>query len=333
MFNFHKNHRQLVITIFLVFFGLSMIIAVLPAYKMQENNAPLPSAEPMSEAELEGMKLFVSEGCVACHTQQVRNIEMDKVWGSRPSMPSDYYYSKKRLDLWRQSPSLLGSERTGPDLTNVGERQPSDQWHLLHLYNPRIVVEESVMPAYPWLFTYEENAEEEAVTIEIPDQYRAGKGEVVATEEVLQLVAYLKSLKQEPLMEGVAFIPAKTKKAAGAPATGGEEALLPDGVQLYQNNCAACHQTNGKGIPGAFPPLTGSKVVNDEDPEMLIRIILQGYDARPEFGQMPAFLGRLTDDEVAAIANHERNSWENNAPKISAEEVEEIRELIEKLNL
>lgn len=334
MFNFHKNHRQLVITIFLVFFGLSMIIAVLPAYKMQENNAPLPSAEPMSEAELEGMKLFVSEGCVACHTQQVRNIEMDKVWGSRPSMPSDYYYSKKRLGLWQQSPSLLGSERTGPDLTNVGQRQPGDQWHLLHLYNPRIVVEESVMPAYPWLFTYEENPDKEAVTIDIPDEYRTGKGTVVATEEVLQLVAYLKSLKQAPLMEEVAFIPAKPKEAVGAAATaGGGEALLPDGAQLYQNNCAACHQANGKGIPGAFPPLAGSKVVNDEDPEMLIRIVLQGYDARPEYGQMPAFLGRLTDEEIAAIATHERSSWDNSAPKVTAEEVAEIRELVEKLNL
>lgn len=331
MFNFHKNHRQLLITIFLVFFGLSMFIAVVPAYQMQENNAPLPTAAPMSEAELKGLNLFVSEGCVACHTQQVRNIEMDQVWGDRPSMPSDYFYSKKRLDIWRQSPSLLGSERTGPDLTNVGTRQPGDQWHLLHLFNPRIVVEESIMPAYPWLFRYEENPEEDIVSIEVPDEYRTAKGKVVATEEAMQLVAYLKSLKQAPITEEVKFIPTKPKGTTVATNAGEDQkALLPDGAELYQNNCAACHQANGKGIPGAFPPLAGSKVVNEEDPEIFIRIILQGYDARPEYGQMPEF-SRLSDDEIAAIGNHERSSWGNNAAPISSEEVAEIRALVEKL--
>lgn len=332
MFNFHKNHRHLLVTIFLVFFGLSMFIAVVPAYQMQENNAPLPTAAPMTDAELKGLKLFVSEGCVACHTQQVRNIEMDKVWGSRPSMPSDYYFSKKRLDVWRQSPSLLGSERTGPDLTNAGERQPGEQWHLLHLFNPRIVVEESIMPAYPWLFRYEENPHKDAVSIEIPDKYRTEKGKVVATEEAMNLVAYLKSLKQAPLTEELKFIPAKQKETpVAANAAGSQEALLPDGAELYQINCAACHQTNGKGIPGAFPPLAGSKIVNDEDPEIFIRVVLQGYDARPEFGQMPEF-SRLSDEEIAAIGNHERSSWGNNAAPITPEEVAEIRALIEKLN-
>src|SRR5690606_30471860 len=229
MFNFHKNHRQLLITIILVFSILSFGIAVLPAYQMQQNNAPLPSAQPMTDAELKGLKVFISEGCVACHTQQVRNIEMDNMWGDRPSMPSDYHYSKKRLDIWRQSPSLLGSERTGPDLTSVGERQPGDQWHLLHLFNPRIVVEESIMPAYPWLFKYEENPEEDAVSIEIPEEYRTEKGKVVATEEAMQLVAYLKSLKQAPLMEEAKFIPAKPKGTAVATTSGeGQKALLPD---------------------------------------------------------------------------------------------------------
>src|SRR3546814_520639 len=105
-----------------------------------------------SDLEMKGLRVYIAEGCVACHTQQVRSIEMDKTWGDRPSIPSDYYYSKQRLDLWRQSPSLLGSERTGPDLSNIGNRQPSEDWHLLHLYNPRLVVKESVMPSYPWLF-------------------------------------------------------------------------------------------------------------------------------------------------------------------------------------
>jgi cytochrome c oxidase cbb3-type subunit 2 len=71
------------------------------------------------------LNVYVAEGCIGCHTQQVRNIEMDKAWGSTgPSMPSDYFYSKQRHGhLAARRPSLLGSERTGPDLTNVGVRQ------------------------------------------------------------------------------------------------------------------------------------------------------------------------------------------------------------------
>src|SRR5690606_5950973 len=128
MLNFHKNHKNLVNTSLAVFAGLSILIAVLPAYQMQKTQ-PLPAMEPLSQQELNGLHLYVSENCMSCHTQQVRNIEMDKTWGERPSMASDYYFSKMRLDVWRQSPSLLGSERTGPDLTNVGKRQPGREWH------------------------------------------------------------------------------------------------------------------------------------------------------------------------------------------------------------
>src|SRR5690554_5736872 len=124
--NFHKNHRSLVITSFVVFLLLSTGIAILPALQMQENNAPLPDQPELTELELRGLHVYIAEGCVGCHTQQVRSIEMDNMWGNRPSIPSDYYYSKQRMDVWRQSPSLLGSERTGPDLTDIGRRQPSD---------------------------------------------------------------------------------------------------------------------------------------------------------------------------------------------------------------
>src|SRR5690606_5233338 len=241
MLDFHKNHQLLLVTIFSVFVLLSIIIAVIPAYKMQENNEPLPGDEPMTEAEIRGRNLYISEGCVGCHTQQVRGIEMDKVWGSRPAMPADFHYYKQRMDVWRQSPSILGSQRTGPDLTNVGLRQPSDQWHLLHLFNPRIVVKESIMPAYPWLFSYEEAPAEGSVTIEVPSNFRNSTGTVVASPEVLDLVTYLKSLQQAPLVaEGASFIPSRAKPA-DIPDSSGQE-LLPDGASLYSSTCAACHQ-------------------------------------------------------------------------------------------
>jgi cytochrome c oxidase cbb3-type subunit 2 len=87
----------------------------------------------------------VASGCSYCHTQQVRPLPQDAVFG-RPSAPGDFTY---------QTPELLGSERTGPDLTNVGARQASTVWQYIHLYNPRAVVPQSIMPAFEWLFEVE----------------------------------------------------------------------------------------------------------------------------------------------------------------------------------
>ncbi len=333
MLNFHKEHKNLVLTAGVVFIALSIMIAILPAFQMQETE-PIPNQKPLTANEQKGLRIYVAENCMACHTQQVRNIEMDNVWGARPSIPSDYFYSKQRLDVWRQSPSLLGSERTGPDLTNIGKRQPSDDWHLLHLYNPRAVVSESVMPSYPWLFKEVDSTlvGKDDRTIAVPKEYFNNPGtKVVATEDALLLVEYLKSLQQTELPGGNMndFIPALRKiqeeGMSGDKASGGL-----DGANLYKQTCAACHQDTGKGIAGAFPPLSGSKIVNDQDPEMLIKIIIQGYDARPDYGVMQAFGDLLSDAEIAAIATHERSSWGNNAPAVKEEDVKKIREFIVK---
>ena len=325
MLNFHRNHRNLVVTSLMVFGALSFLVAVWPAYQMQETQ-PLPEMKDLTLQESHGLEVYVKENCMVCHTQQVRNIEMDQIWGERPSMASDYYFSKARMDVWRQSPSLLGSERTGPDLTNVGQRKPGQEWHLLHLYNPRIVVKESIMPSYKWLFVEKEESKvtSKDIVVPVPQDFLPDKQKkIVATQEAIALVRYLQSLKQAPLPgEGPAFIPYSERKEA-APASAGP--ALPDGKSLYMQTCAACHQSDGNGLAGAFPPLAKSNVVMDKNPETLIRIILQGYDARSEFGVMPAFAEQLTDEEIAAIANYERSSWGNNAPGISAEEVKALR--------
>lgn len=329
MFDFHKNHKLLVATAFLGFAMLSTVIAVIPALQMQEVK-PLPGMVELNSEELKGLQVYVSENCMACHTQQVRNIEMDQVWGQRPSLASDYYYSKQRMDLWRQSPSLLGSERTGPDLTEVGKRQPGKEWHLLHLYNPRIVVKESVMPSYPWLFEEKSKAMVTQKDMVVPVSAELLKNpdhKLVAKPEALALVAYLQSLVQAELGQNLVpdFIPFIRKKQAPA---SGAESLGLDGLQLYSETCSACHQPTGDGIPGAFPPLAGSEIVNDPDPSILIQIILSGYDARPEFGAMPEFGSLLSDEEIAAIATHERSSWGNQAPLVTPEQVAEIRKFI-----
>lgn len=334
MFNFHTNHRLLLVTISLVFFVLSVIIALAPAYDLQENNSPLPGMESPSAEVQRGLHIYIREGCVACHTQQVRNIEMDNVWGDRPSMPADYYYSKKRMDVWRQSPSILGSERTGPDLTQVGGRQPSLDWHLLHLYNPRLVVGESVMPAYPWLFEEKMFPGKNDVVVNVPEEYlKDPEKKAVATRDALDLTAYLLSLKQPEIPGATDFIPSRSAKTreGGASASGSDE--LANGKALYTRTCSPCHQQSGEGLPGAFPPLKDSPIVTDKDPEMLVRIIIQGYDARQQYGAMPPLGNQLSDEEIAAIVNYERNQWGHKADLVEAGLITQIRETIAQENL
>src|SRR5690606_9710831 len=104
------------------------------------------------------------------------------------------------LDVWRNTATLMGTERTGPDLTDVGNRQPSKEWNLVHLYNPRIVVKESIMPAYPFLFEYKSIPAKEDVVVNIPEDFAPSNGKkVVASKEAMQLIAYLQSLKQVKL--------------------------------------------------------------------------------------------------------------------------------------
>lgn len=329
LLNFHKNHRLLVGMAFTGFVVLSIIVAVVPAYQIQENNAPLPGSVAMSEEEELGMHVYVAEGCVACHTQQVRNIDMDKPWGGRPGIAADYAW-KTRMDVWRQPASVLGTERTGPDLTEIGERQPSTDWHYLHLFNPRSVVGQSIMPNYPWLFEVKENLPEGEKALNVPEKYRNGiQGNIVPTQDAKNLIAYLLSLKQTDLPTGQdpAFIKYDFgKKKIASTGGNGSEMPLPDGAALYQQHCQACHQASGEGLKGAFPALKGSLAVTDANPELLVSIILKGYDAREEYGVMPAFGDRLSDGEIAAIASHERSSWGNGAAKVSAAEVKKIRD-------
>lgn len=108
------------------------------------------------------------------------------------------------------------------------------------------------------------------------------------------------------------------------------EAKANVGATLYRTSCGTCHQANGMGVPGAFPPLAGDPVVTAEDPTRHIEIILYGLQGKAINGVdyatiMPPFAKQLSDEEVAAIVNHERTSWGNSAPTVTAEDVREVR--------
>jgi len=327
---FFDNHKKLFRTALVLFVGLTIIVAIMPAINNQENNAPLPGYEPLTQEAYLGKKSFIANGCVACHTQQVRNVDMDNVWGSRPGIPADYA-GISRTDFWRNTATLMGTERTGPDLTNIGSRQPSLAWNLLHLYQPRAVVEKSIMPAYPWLFEIKNELGEKDVEVVVPDAYRQGiSGKIVATQEALQLVAYLQSLKQTSLPDGKTPMEFLYKKKEIPVVVNENKANLPDGKLLYTNNCMSCHQANGEGLKGAFPSLKGSPIVLGDELELFVNIIMLGYDARPEYAVMNAvgLDNNLTPEEVTAIINHEKTSWGNNAKTVTPEEVKKIMDFI-----
>nr|MBP9689125.1 cbb3-type cytochrome c oxidase subunit II [Bacteroidia bacterium] len=76
-----NNHKKLFTTALALFLILTMVVAVFPAINNQKNNAPLPGAKPLTADEFAGKQIYIANGCVACHTQQVRNVDMDKMWG------------------------------------------------------------------------------------------------------------------------------------------------------------------------------------------------------------------------------------------------------------
>lgn len=322
------NHKKLFGTATIFFVGLTILVAIIPAIHNQDNNRPLPGVAGLSPDAAKGKALFIANGCVACHTQQVRNIDMDKIWGSRPSLAADYA-GIHRTDTWRNTATLMGTERTGPDLTDIGNRQPGKDWNLVHLYNPRIVVKESIMPAYSWLFTIKKEPSKSDIIVNVPAQYLDGEeGKVVATRDAMYLVAYLQSLKQTKLPDG-ATAPAFLYKKEEKKVAGAADAAV-DGMGLFTANCQSCHQANGEGLPGAFPPLKGSPVVLSDDLEKYVDIIMNGYDAREEFGVMPAVGTNMefTEKEVAALINYERTSWGNNGKTVTPEEVKKIIDFV-----
>lgn len=325
-----NDHRKLYSIAGLLFLALTFLTAILPAIKNQRNNSPLPGTEPLSGDALAGKHIYIAEGCVGCHTQQVRSVEMDRVFGDRPGIPADYA-NIKRTSFWQNTATLMGTERTGPDLSDIGHRQPSKEWHLMHLYNPRIVVEQSIMPSYQWMFELKKKPDSTDVVVSVPKKFKNGQeGEIVAKKEALQLLAYIQSLQQAPLTDDMKprlFLYPSVKKDKNEVKGNDSE---PDGKELYTKFCQSCHQENGEGLKGAFPPLKGSPIVNGTNHELYIDIIMNGYDARPEYSVM-APLGtnlEFTEHEVAALMNYERHSWGNTSDSVSPAEVKKIMDFI-----
>jgi cytochrome c oxidase cbb3-type subunit 2 len=168
---------------------------------------PLPDADTggsfppgMSGLAAAGQRVYAANGCVYCHSQQVRSAplstDMEKGLGLRHTVARDYL---------RAQPVFLGTMRTGPDLTNIAIRQPDAAWHHRHLYEPRTVTGWSIMPSFRYLYKMRRiqgQASAEAVQGLCGPHAPPEGFEVVPTEDAKSLVAYLLSLKRDyPLPE------------------------------------------------------------------------------------------------------------------------------------
>lgn len=190
-------------------------LVVMPYIQVRDIPKP-PALKPYTDIQLRGRAVYVSNGCVYCHSQQPRTRafgpDFERGWG-RASVPGDYFFD---------SPHLLGSMRTGPDLFNIGARQPSKDWQLGHLFQPRAYTPGSNMPAYPFMFYIKDAAEPGEEVLNLPPG-NAPEGKVVVPKpEALDLVAYLLGMDHTypilpPLPKAEAAPAVEAPAAAGAP--------------------------------------------------------------------------------------------------------------------
>lgn len=137
-----EKNLPLMIVLIVIAISWGALAEIVPLFFLKETTEPIEGLEPLSAVELEGRDIYIREGCHVCHTQMIRPFRAETERYGHYSLAGEHVY---------EHPFLWGSKRTGPDLARVGARY-SDDWHRAHLYNPRDVVPQSNMPAFPWLF-------------------------------------------------------------------------------------------------------------------------------------------------------------------------------------
>ncbi|KMV31031.1 cytochrome-c oxidase, cbb3-type subunit II [Photobacterium swingsii] len=188
-----KNVGLLAILI-VIAISFGALVEITPLLYQDQTTEPVENLRPYTALEMEGRDIYIREGCNVCHSQMIRPF--------RSETERYGHYSVAGESVW-EHPFLWGSKRTGPDLARVGGRY-SDDWHRVHLRDPRAVVPESNMPGFPWL---EENVLDGKLTskklaifkdnfgVPYTDEQVANAGEAVKGKtEMDALVAYLQSL-------------------------------------------------------------------------------------------------------------------------------------------
>ncbi|MDD1791604.1 cytochrome-c oxidase, cbb3-type subunit II [Enterovibrio makurazakiensis] len=188
-----KNVGLLAILI-VIAISLGALVEITPLLYQKQTTEPVDNLRPYTALEMEGRDIYIREGCNVCHSQMIRPF--------RAETERYGHYSVAGESVW-EHPFLWGSKRTGPDLARVGGRY-SDEWHRVHLIDPRAVVPESNMPGFPWLAenVLSGDTTERKLTVfrdmfGVPytdEQIENAQADVQGKTEMEALIAYLQSL-------------------------------------------------------------------------------------------------------------------------------------------
>lgn len=187
-----KNVGLMAVLILLVI-SVGGLVEIVPLFFQSETTTPAPGVTKYSALRLEGRDVYIREGCYNCHSQMIRPFRSETERYGPYTTAGETVYDR---------PFQFGSKRTGPDLARVGGRY-SDDWQRLHLMDPRALVPESNMPAYPWLAERQIDAEGLVAKLETlqflgdpytDEQIAAAAAEVAGKSELDALVAYLQGL-------------------------------------------------------------------------------------------------------------------------------------------
>lgn len=300
---FRMDGRTIFFGAIIVFATIIFIVTTLPYLTFKPTRSA--DARPRTEQEENGRRIYASNGCNYCHTQYIRPQDWTGAQGSfrtlgRVAQAGDYYYER--------SP-MLGTERTGPDLSQAGGVHP-DEWHLAHFYNPRFTSPKSIMPSFKFYFTEPQ------------------RGAPQATQDMLDLIAYVQSLGGQAAVERTQRQNALKQKLLTERARGNEEIIhewfpttwrnvrnpmepnirsLVHGKQIFTTNCVGCHGLKGDGKGPALVFISNPAPRNFTDASQqlyfsdgeLYDAILFGIDgtAMPPFGDI------LTVNDIWDVTN------------------------------
>ncbi len=188
-----EKNIGIMIILIIVALSFGTLVELVPLIMSKNMQEPIAGLKPLPALQLEGRDIYIREGCNNCHSQMIRPLRAETERYGHYSVAGELVYNH---------PHLWGSKRTGPDLARVGERY-SDAWHRAHLYNPRDVVPESNMPAFPWLFDNTLSGEDTGLKmaalrkVGVPytdDDIAGAKTAVEGKKEIEAVVAYLQHL-------------------------------------------------------------------------------------------------------------------------------------------
>jgi cytochrome c oxidase cbb3-type subunit 2 len=188
-----EQNIGLLIVAILVVISIGGLVQIVPLFFMHSTTEPVEGLKPYSALQVIGRDVYVREGCYLCHSQMIRPFRAETERYGHYSLAGEFVYDH---------PFQWGSKRTGPDLHRVGGRY-SDDWHRVHMINPRDVVPESIMPGYPWLETAQvddasiQRKMEVLRTLGLPytdEQIASAQKDVKGMTELDAIIAYLQGL-------------------------------------------------------------------------------------------------------------------------------------------